>query len=473
MEIGNIRDSIGEGNIITDLYSEKIKCSCGKKLDFSELSFDGLGNSLNCSCGQRLWVFDEEGFEGELLVYEGLDYITDDGFIIVKQKFYAPIDWKRKRLDKVRLRQENEYLLVDLDNNVYISINQLGDSVVIGANEFFKNITLRTMKDIGNQLEEYCSANNIYPNYGTMLKELSNFYNSSNYDQVLKALIDRPYLEFFIKEGLSYLYKDNFIVNIHMLESSVRINKKALSLSEMIGVPKVVINQIREEKMDEYKILLLQRFFIDNNLNDFKTLVSGEKGMFRVQDLDKLKYLLSNGYTSSRLNKYAEEIMREEDLSRESFLNFLVDSVRMSKTGNLEFKPYGRRLVERHNELHARYKIIKNEVIDQQLGNIQNNSTLQQYGDKYIAVIPGSVEAFTEEANNQRHCVLSYAEIMASGETLIVFIRYKDDEGKSYITLEVKNRKIIQAKKFANAGIDQEDQKYLQGLARVNGWIMK
>lgn len=61
---------------------------------------------------------------------------------------------------------------------------------------------------------------------------------------------------------------------------------------------------------------------------------------------------------------------------------------------------------------------------------------------------------------------------MASGETLIVFVRYKGDQDKSYITLEIKNRRIIQARKFANASIDQDDRRYLEGLARVNGWIM-
>ena len=54
---------------------------------------------------------------------------------------------------------------------------------------------------------------------------------------------------------------------------------------------------------------------------------------------------------------------------------------------------------------------------------------------------------------------------MAYGENLIVFVMHKEEQDKSYITLEV-NKRIVQAKKFANHSIDLDDKRYLEGLAR-------
>jgi hypothetical protein len=472
MELAHIMEGIGEGNIVTDIYSGDIKCKCGKGINFLDLSFGEFGNSLTCSCGHQFWFAAEEDEVDELLVYEGYDYAQEEGFVIVKQRVYGAIDWKRKKLIKDKLRQDNDYLYIDLDSNVFVCFDSYGKGIVNGAKEFFRNINIEAMEDIAKYLEEYCSINKVYPNYGSILKELNNFYNTASYELVIKNVIARPYLELFIKNGLGYLFENNFLVNVDMLEKSIRIDRNAQSSSKMLRLPKKVIPYIRENKLDEYKILLLQNFFIESNFMDFKNLVANTDSMFQLQHLGRLRYLLRNGYTSSNLNIYAREIMEQEGLDQQDFLNYLADSVRMSKTGDLEFKLYGKRLKQRHDELAAKYKLVKDDAIKGRLEDIHNNASIKQYGDKYVAVVPEAVQDFEEEASNQKNCVLSYAETMAYGETLIVFVRYKEEQDKSYITLEIKDRKIVQAKKFANRSIDQEDRRYLEGLARINGWIM-
>ena len=148
----------------------------------------------------------------------------------------------------------------------------------------------------------------------------------------------------------------------------------------------------------------------------------------------------------------------------------LCDSVKMSKSIDINFKLYGKNLRERHDDLADKYKLVKNSSLNRSLSQIQKEVSVKQYGDRYIAVIPGSVHDFQVEAENQRHCVLSYTENMAHGESLIIFIRYKDATAKSHITLELRNRKIVQARRFANQAIGEEDREYLKGLSKVNSW---
>ena len=58
------------------------------------------------------------------------------------------------------------------------------------------------------------------------------------------------------------------------------------------------------------------------------------------------------------------------------------------------------------------------------------------YGN-YIVVLPKNTQDLVTEGNNMHHCVGSYVDKVADGETLIVFVRHKDTPNKCYITAEI------------------------------------
>ncbi|MDW8802508.1 PcfJ domain-containing protein [Clostridium sp. A1-XYC3] len=469
MNIAAIAENIGYGKVVTDIYSGNVKCSCGRKIKFNELSLGGFGNSLSCSCGDEFWPADED--IDELLVYEGYDYIISEAFVMVKQRVYSKIDWRKNRLTTRNLKECNEYLYIDFENNLFAYFDDRGRGIKDGGKSFFKNISIEDMKNLSSQIELYCSKNKIVPNYGSILKKLSSYYNTYEYEIMLKKVLSEYYVESFAKEGLSYLIEYNFLHSLQILEKTIYIDKAATTCSKILGVPKKVICYIRENRLKASNILELQRFFRENNYNDFKEFLCSENSIFEVSDLHYLNFLLRNGYSAHRLNKYAAEIINEEDLGKSSFLTYLVDSVRMSKAGDLEFKLYGRRLKQRHDELASKYKLVKNEIINKKLLEISRDIVVNQYGDKYVAIIPKSVKDFEEEGQNQKNCVLSYAESMVNGDIIILFIRDKNELDKSYITLEIRKKKIVQAKKFANGSINYEDKEYLEGLAKANKWL--
>lgn len=470
MDLAVVAENIGDGRIITDIYSGNFECKCGKKIRFEELNLGGFGTSLSCSCGTRFWFAEEEDSLKDLLVYEGYNYVINDHFLIVKQRIYSEISWNKKRLINKKLREQNEYLYIDFENKLFAYFDDKGRRIKDGGQLFFKNVSIKDMINISEGIDMYCRRNNIVPNYGEILGRLTSSYNTVDYEKMLKKVLHEYYIESLVKEGLSYLFNYNFLINVDTLEKRIIIDKNSTTSNKILGVPKKIVSYIRDHKMDSSKIAYLQNFFIENNYNDFKALLLDKNSIFKFEDLDRLNTLMNYGYSAYKLNRYAKEIMNEEGLNKHNFLTYLIDSVRMSRASDLKFKLYGKRLKERHDELVCQYKLIKNEAIPKNLLKIHNNTVIKQYGEEYIAIVPSSIEDFKEEGQNQRHCVLSYTEAAANGETLILFIRYKEDLKKSYITLEIRNKKIIQAKKFANQSINQEDKKYLECLSKINGW---
>jgi len=470
MDLTFVVENIGDGKIVTDIYSGNSKCKCGKNLKFEELNLGGFGTSLSCSCGDRFWLAEEEHNLKELLVYEGYDCIIDDHFVIVKQKVFSEIRWNKKRLVNKKLREENEYLYIDFESKVLAYFDDHGKKIEDGGQRFFNNISIDDMHDISEWVYLYCSKKNITPNYGVMLDNLTSPYNTVNYEKMLKKILQEYYIESLFKEGLAYLFDYNFLINVDRLESDIIIDKYATTCKEILGVPQKIVSYIKQNKIKTTTIISMQNFFKDNNYNDFKYLILNKGGVFEVSDLNQLNTLLNYRYSAYKLNGYAREIMKEENLNKHDFLTYLVDSIRMSRTSSLKFKLYAKRLKERHDKLASEYKLIKNEAITKNLLEIHKNTVVKQYGEEYVALVPTSIQDFKEESQNQRNCVLSYTEAVANGKALVIFIRYKEQLKKSYITLEIRNKRVIQAKKFANQSINPEDRKYLEYLAKANGW---
>lgn len=481
MNFSEIQDNIRNCEIVTDIYSGNYICKCGKRLGFTDLHLGGFGSSVACSCGNRFWITsDDEGTE-ELLVYEGYDFISEESFLVVKQKVYAGIDWSTLKLDEKRLREENEFIQLIFPNKAD-SEKKYDNKLIIGYEnaeiaydlevdkQFFNDFNIEDMNNLSIKLEKYCECKGIAPNYGKLLSCLIRDYNVFDLVKILQSLVKDKYVELFIKEGLHYLFEPRFMFGKEIIESNLVIDSEKSTIYAMLGIPKKSVKYIRENKLSLKNIQLLQNFFQECSLRDFEILVCEKESIFELCDLDDLKRLLMEGCSSYKLNCYAKERMCEEGLSKSEFIMLLRDSLKMSKAAELEFKLYGKNLRQRHDELVRKYKLVRNDSLNKSLKKISEGIRIKQYGNRFTAIIPASVQDFELEAKNQKHCVMSYVEDMAAEETLILFIRYRDEITKSHITLEIKNRKVVQAKRFANGFIDEEDKSYLEKLCGQNGW---
>lgn len=77
----------------------------------------------------------------------------------------------------------------------------------------------------------------------------------------------------------------------------------------------------------------------------------------------------------------------------------------------------------------------KNERFLSHYERYKDNLTFN-YGN-YTVVLPKNIQDLVTEGNEMHHCVASYRDKVADGETLIVFVRHKDTPDKCYITAQI------------------------------------
>lgn len=76
--------------------------------------------------------------------------------------------------------------------------------------------------------------------------------------------------------------------------------------------------------------------------------------------------------------------------------------------------------------------------------------------DKYLITAPNCGQEITYEGQALNHCVSRYVPDVAKGLTIILFLRKKENPEKPFVTMEVKNGKVMQVRGFDNNAPDQE-----------------
>lgn len=113
---------------------------------------------------------------------------------------------------------------------------------------------------------------------------------------------------------------------------------------------------------------------------------------------------------------------------------------------------YPKQIKRRHDELSTvvdenkqlydenKTKRLNEEIQDR----IKEIFSLQVENDNYKIVIPKTIDDFKHEASALKHCINSYIERYAKGETIILFVRKKGKEDKPLYTIELKQNRINQ-----------------------------
>ena len=69
---------------------------------------------------------------------------------------------------------------------------------------------------------------------------------------------------------------------------------------------------------------------------------------------------------------------------------------------------------------------------------------MEQTIGNYTFILPKELKELKAEGKALKHCVGSYADRVANGETVIVFVRQKRKANNPLYTLEIKDGKIVQ-----------------------------
>lgn len=99
--------------------------------------------------------------------------------------------------------------------------------------------------------------------------------------------------------------------------------------------------------------------------------------------------------------------------------------------------------------------------------NGENKDAFSLKGKGLILVVPKSVDDIKAEGAALHHCVGTYVERVAKGETSIFFIRKQDAPDKSYYTMEWKNDKVWQCRGLHNCDMTPEVKAFTKAFESI------
>ena len=244
------------------------------------------------------------------------------------------------------------------------------------------------------------------------------------YEMIIENYMQHPQLELVIKANMRKLTRQ--------LWSYDRFLNVGTKLNEVLGLTKANMRKARDYDLGRDEIRVL-RNDPDGKLTDDEIIALSNAG----HHLIALR-------TFTTIKKIATYTRKGHDAG------IWLDYLKMAQDLGYNMKDkavlFPRKLKDRHDDLTKIMKIQGDNIREKKYQQrIQELKALYSYEtSKYKIIVPMSLKEIAEEGRNLHHCVGTYTEKVAEGETDILFIRKQGEEDTSYYTMEVRNLEIIQ-----------------------------
>ena len=108
---------------------------------------------------------------------------------------------------------------------------------------------------------------------------------------------------------------------------------------------------------------------------------------------------------------------------------------------------FPKNFIEQHDKITSELIISNNPEINNRIESLSNVISLNNYEDDNFVIFPAnSVDSLIDESSQQSNCVRTYCDRVSNNECQIYFMRYKSNINKSFVTIEVRNGKVVQAR---------------------------
>ena len=333
------------------------------------------------------------------------------------------------------------------------------------------------------------------------IKDLNLFSSSAYNEEVLnqylmKMMAKQDFCEAFINKlnfGYERLRRNNiailkmFLTNWHKyvglllendqekyVEKVITGNVRFASEHYMTKITKRVIllaNELNIEidlatrLLDKFDANLLRKFsrvltFVNGNNCCHQTIFDIIDNMNIINFSDFCNYFVKSFVS---LNNISMNIIGDKNFSR-VIMNFFTtyrDYLFLAEENDDHYpanlKMAHDAILERHNLKSDNANVVK--YIPAFVMATKSYKNLEFEKDELKVIVPNSPNDLINESNVLHHCVKSYIAAVAESRTKICLVRKNDEP---YMTVEIKENSIIQAKKVYNNLPDEEDEKFLQ-----------
>lgn len=305
------------------------------------------------------------------------------------------------------------------------------------------------------------------------------------------------YLEYFVKAGLLNLTES--IVN----GSSCSLNTSGKTPTEILGMPIDYIKTLAEIDGTNGEYQLLKQCAADKvppnakDIRQYYERFGGNDEMIGVVNIhmsigkfvrymDKQKRMLPKQQEQpcchvgmmygARYTKAEKEQMKYKDLGKD-WLDYISWCASLKYNLNDMYVLLPPDFKKAHDRVMAEYQAYKDEIARQRLAEFEKQikilleeakgiPAMEMKTEKLMIVFPKSGEEIKTEGKVLHHCVGTYVESVAKGETMILFVRKVDKPDEPYFTLEYRNGRVAQCRGKNNCSMPKDVKVFVDAFER-------
>lgn len=269
-------------------------------------------------------------------------------------------------------------------------------------------------------------------------------------DRWLSSYIKVPQIELLFKVGFKRL-------TYEAAGNGIEVNTSATNIKDALGITNRQVKQLlklKDPTASEYRMI---RDF-DCSAEEARWLAkTGEKNGIGWIMKDLVKYAPLSRYIEYFGNNNLEDVRSYHD-----YIKWIV-----ALNYDLKEWLFPKDFQQAHDRLMEIYYIEQDKSKNEQIALVADASDLDfQYNGLFVRPAM-SAEELRNEGQTLHHCVATYADRMARGETLIMFVRRENEPDTPFYTMEVKNNEIVQLRGSHNCAPTPEVAEFREEFEKM------
>ena len=198
-------------------------------------------------------------------------------------------------------------------------------------------------------------------------------------------------------------------------------------------------------------------FMVEHNISYTKLKVMRELSLYDINDINFIsENIMVYDDVLDMIKSWNVNIKKLIDCFKKSNLESYHlweynDYYEMAKKLKLDLTDnnvlYPDNITEAHDNLYMQLQLVEDPEMDKKIKQISSIISLNNYEDDTYKIYPAnSIADLVDESSQQNNCVRTYCSRIANNECQVYFMRKKEDLNKSFVTIEVRNNKIVQAR---------------------------
>lgn len=456
-------------SIVLNNYTKKFNCiKCGCELDddfYCKTCNSNYRNNYNDQSDE--WLTSSNYYNYLYYVFDIIDNNVILYVINVTIDFWCYSTYTSHINKTIKFEIENAFFI---DENGF---RDLKTSISYNFDEYYDIYNCKYSNTLSDEFYQKYNIIKRCSDYSYIYKEnledLKNtiyrytyLWNAANilngYNLSIKNLI---FIPLYFK-GFEYLMK---LKLFNLAFNSPNIFMKNKTFNETFEIDKKYIpfmakNNITWDELQALKVyptndITLIRFFSKDtyNIDNIMYLAKDLK-----IDLCLLRnYFIDNNMPCEYINEYIDYIFTAHELG----IDLKDKDVIFPKD-----------LLKEHDKLFVQIEVTRDPKIDGKIKSLSNIISINSYEDENYIIYPvSSISELVDESTQQHNCVRTYCDMISNNKCQIYLMRKKTDINKSFVTIEVRDTQIVQARVKYNNLPDKETNailsKWEEGLIPV------